>query len=60
MSFDVIIHYDNAFGFANPHLWVWYAGSSQSDEFPPTGNDGFGPVFAVTVRRQEFRLHTGR
>ena len=56
MSFAITIHYDNFQGFANPHLWVWYAGSSAPDDFAATGKDSFGVVFSVTVKRLEFQF----
>jgi hypothetical protein len=56
MSFTINIHYDNSLQFANPYLWVWYSGSDQPDDFAPTGNDAFGILFQVQVKRQEFRF----
>lgn len=56
MSFPVTIHYDNSRRFNDPHLWVWYSGSDLPDDFAATGSDGFGPVFAVQMRRPEFRF----
>lgn len=56
MPVDVTIHYNNTWSFADPYLWVWYDASSESDDFAPTGLDEFGPVFAVQVRRPDFRF----
>ncbi len=56
MPTDVTIHYDNSQAFAIPHLWVWYDGSAESDDFVATGQDASGPVFTVQVRRPEFRF----
>ena len=56
MPANVTIHYDNTRSFADPHLWVWYDGSAESDDFAATGADAFGPVFPVQVRRPEFRF----
>jgi 1,4-alpha-glucan branching enzyme len=52
----ITIHYDNARSFAAPHLWVWYSGSTGSDDFVPAGQDAFGPVFTVDVRRPDFEF----
>ncbi len=54
MPSQITIHYDNAGGFPDPRLWVWYAGSTLPDDLEPTSQDDFGPVFAVTVKRPEF------
>ena len=56
MAFNIDIHYDNSLGFANPYLWVWYSGSDLPDDLAPTGNDAFGVLFQVQVKRQEFRF----
>ncbi len=47
MGFRITIYYDNALTFADPHLWIWYAGSDLPDDFAATGSDGFGSVFEV-------------
>ena len=54
MSFSIIVHYDNSPKFAQPHLWVWYAGSHQTEDLAPTGTDAFGKVFAVQLKRSSF------
>ena len=56
MSFGITIHYDNILGFADPHLWVWYAGSDLPDDFATTGADAFASVFSVQVKRSEFQF----
>jgi 1,4-alpha-glucan branching enzyme len=56
MPFQIRLHYDNGRGFQLPHLWVWYAESAFQDDFAPTGQDAFGPVYDVTVRRPEFKF----
>ncbi|MGI6456601.1 MAG: alpha-amylase family glycosyl hydrolase [bacterium] len=56
MNFNVIIHYDNSQNFPSPHLWVWYDGSVLPDEFAPSGNDDYGVVFNVQVKRSRFRF----
>jgi 1,4-alpha-glucan branching enzyme len=53
---SITIHYDNARSFAAPHLWVWYAGSAESEDVAPSGHDAFGPVFTAEVRRRDFRF----
>ena len=47
MAFQIRIHYDNANGFAQPHLWQWADGSTASADVAPTGHDGFGVIFDV-------------
>lgn len=61
MGFPVTIHYDNSRQLVDPHLWVWYSGSDQPQDFAATGSDGFGRVFAVDVRRPvfQFKLKSG-
>lgn len=54
MSATVKIHFDNAMGLENPHLWVWYDGSDINEDCAPLGNDDYGPVYQVTVRRPRF------
>lgn len=54
MSFSIVVHYDNSPRFAQPHLWVWFAGSHQPQDFAPTDTDAFGAVFAVQVKRSSF------
>lgn len=56
MGIEVIIHFDNSPGFADPHLWVWYDGSGSPDDFAATGHDAFGPVFDVEPKRDRFRF----
>ena len=56
MRFAITIHYDNALHFADPHLWVWYAGSAEPDEFSATGGDRYGSVFDVEVKRPVFQF----
>ena len=56
MPFHVTLHYDNAAGFAQPHLWVWYSGSDSPDDLAATGVDAFGHVFDVDLRRPTFEL----
>ena len=56
MAFQIRIHYDNANGFAQPHLWQWADGSTSTADIPPAGRDGFGAVFDVQTIRSEFRF----
>ena len=56
MAFQIRIHYDNANGFAQPHLWQWADGSTASADVAPTGHDGFGVIFDVQTTRSEFRF----
>ena len=56
MSFQIKIHYDNHPGFQEPYIWIWYEGSAKPDDFPPTGQDIFGSVYDISVRRPEFGL----
>ena len=51
------VHYDNALGFAQPRLWVWYRASAQPPgDFAPTSQDTFGPIFQVQVERPELEF----
>lgn len=54
MPFQIKTHYDNHLGFQEPYIWIWYEGSAKSDDFPPTGEDAFGFVYDISVRRPEF------
>ena len=56
MRVAITIHYDNSLGFADPHLWVWYAGSDLPDDVTATGQDPFGSVFSTQVKRSEFQF----
>lgn len=56
MPTRLTMHYDNHLRFREPHLWVWYDGSIFPDDIPPTGQDAFGPVYDVSVSRQDFRF----
>lgn len=56
MPYPITVHYDNAPGFPAPHLWIWYAASAAPEDVAPTGQDAFGPVYAVQVKRPEFRF----
>jgi len=56
MAFQIRIHYDNANGFARPHLWQWADGSTATADVAPAGHDGFGAVFDVQTVRSEFRF----
>jgi len=56
MPYTLHIHYDNAFKFAQPYIWIWYAGSSKRHDLPPTGEDAFGSVFTVEVIRPRFKF----
>ena len=61
MPLTVTVHVDNAKGFADPRLHVWYVGSTQTEDLVPIGEDGFGPVFEVRPIRSSFgfTLHDG-
>ncbi|ADB73954.1 alpha-amylase family glycosyl hydrolase [Geodermatophilus obscurus] len=54
MPLTVTVHVDNARGFADPRLHVWYTGSTRTEDHRPTGKDGFGPVFEVRPVRPTF------
>src|SRR5262245_56038749 len=54
MSFQVILHYDNALQFALPHVVVQYPGVAELDVVAPSGTDSFGPVYSLEVRRSQF------
>ena len=57
MPYNLTVHYDNALGFAQPRLWVWYRASAQPPgDFAPTSQDTFGPIFQVQVERPEFEF----
>jgi 1,4-alpha-glucan branching enzyme len=56
MSFPMTLHFDNHQGFRMPHLWVWYDGSTAAADCAPTGEDAFGFVYAVSVRRPRFHF----
>lgn len=54
VAFAITVHFDNAPGFRDPHLWVWYDGSTQREDLAPTAADGFGPTFEVAAGRPAF------
>jgi hypothetical protein len=54
MSFRVTVHYDNAAGFALPHVVVHYPGVAALEVFAATGADSFGAVYALEVLRSHF------
>ncbi len=54
MSFAVTIHYDNQQGFAPAMLYVEYTGTPDFDLLAPTGQDAWGPAYAVDVKRRCF------
>src|SRR3954447_25925349 len=54
MTPTVTVHVDDATGFTDPRLHVWYAGSARTEDLPPAGRDGFGPVFEVHPLRTTF------
>jgi 1,4-alpha-glucan branching enzyme len=56
MLYQIKIHYNNCPGFQDPHIWIWYEGSGTADDVAPTGQDAFGSVFDLSVRRPEFGL----
>jgi hypothetical protein len=56
ISFPITLHFDNNRGCQVPHLWVWYDASTTSDDFAPTGEDAFGLVYQIAVRRPRFRF----
>lgn len=56
MPFKINIHYDNAFNFAQPHIWIWYDGSAVRHDLAPSGADDFGPIFTVDVLRSRFKF----
>lgn len=45
------VHYDNGASLTDPHLWGWYAGSAVHDDVAPSGEDDFGLMYEVPVRR---------
>jgi 1,4-alpha-glucan branching enzyme len=53
---SLTIHYDNAWSFADPRLWVRYARSAESDHVAPSGPDEFGRVFAPELKRPDFQF----
>ena len=55
MSFPIKVHYDNYSGFRQPYLWVWYYEQGyRQDDFAPTGQDEFGPVYDISVKLPTF------
>src|SRR5215218_1991471 len=56
MASRIRVHYDNPFGFDEPHLWVWSDGSLVRSDVAPTERDDFGHVYDITVVRQEFHF----
>src|SRR5215217_7707773 len=56
MASRIRVHYDNPFGFDEPHLWVWSDGSLVRSDVAPTDRDDFGHVYDITVVRQEFHF----
>ena len=56
MPAAVKIHYDNRLGYADPHLWVWYDGSTRREDVAPCDSDDFGVVFELTVLHPTFRF----
>lgn len=54
MPFELTVHYDNAHGFTDPHMWVWYSGSAVGEDVASDGMDDFGCVYRVGVLRSTF------
>jgi pullulanase/glycogen debranching enzyme len=56
MPFLIRVHFDNARGLHDPHLWQWADGATATRDFAPVGHDAFGDVFDVEVERADFRF----
>lgn len=54
MSFNVTIHYANEHGYSEPHLWIWYDGSSIHHDIAACRTGDFGAVYEVDVLRSNF------
>jgi len=57
MNHQVRIHYDNAYDFLEPVMWVWVSdGATLEREIEPTGRDDFGVFFDLTYNRSSFNF----
>jgi 1,4-alpha-glucan branching enzyme len=54
LAMQVTVHVDNAKGFTDPRLHVWYVGSALTADLVPAGRDGFGPIFEFEPARTTF------